>query len=398
MHSDIQIIQIWISEDLDYLDIRIHKVVMKNKRPRKLSPFEEKLNDLVSKFSRIPFVQKIFFVDHLRTMIHASLSLVEALEILGKEMQNRKFKKIIQSIKAEVETGSPLSEVLAKHPKVFPSIYVKMVASGEISGRLDESLEQITIQMKKANALSSSIRSAMIYPAVILAAMGGVGIVMTTVVLPKLIEIFNEFDAELPLATKVLIAFTNFLGNPINMTLALISIGGLIFGFVTLLKKEPRFRRKVHAINLRFPIFGGVIKQINLARFSLTLSSLLKSTIPIIEAVDITADTCSNVLYQEALHKSTEDIQEGKPLSEILREYEKLFPPMVTEMIMVGERSGEVDRLLNELSDFFGAEVDKTMKNFTTIIEPVIIIILGLAVAGVAVAVIMPMYSLVQNF
>lgn len=368
------------------------------KKQRQLSPLEIKLNTWVSNLSRIPFVQKIFFVDHLRTMIHASLSLVEALTILAREMEHKKFKGIIEKVTAEVEKGRPLSEVLAEYPKVFPPIYVKMLASGEVSGKLDESLAQITVQMKKSQELSSSIRSAMIYPSVIMAAMGGVGILMTTVVLPKLIEIFNQFDAELPLATRVLIGITHIMSNPVYLAAIIVILAGGIALFIFLLRRQPPFRRFIHKINLRLPIAGKIIKKINLARFSLTLSSLLKSTIPIIEAVDITADTCSNVIFREALHETAKDIKSGTALSDLLRRYDKLFPPMVTEMIMVGERTGEVDHLLAELAEFYGGEVDKTMKNFTVIIEPVIILMLGLAVAGVAVAVIMPMYTLVQNF
>lgn len=366
------------------------------KKKRELTPFENKLNDWLAKLSRIPFIQKIFFIDHLRTMIHASLSLMEALEILQKEMGNRKFKKIIEQIKIEVEKGRPLSEVLNEFPKVFPTIYVKMVASGEMSGKLDESLEQIVVQMKKSQALTSSIRGAMIYPAVIILAIVAVGIFMVTSVLPKMMDLFKEFDAELPLATRILIKITNFFSHPLYIVLLFGGIAAVIFIFITLLKRVPAFRRFIHIVNLHLPIVGPVIKQINLARFSLTLSSLLKSTVPIIDAMDITADTCSNVLYQNALHRTAAEIKTGRPISELLSEYDKLFPPMVTEMVMVGERSGEVDRLLNELAIFYSDEVDKTMKNFATIIEPVIIIVMGLAVAGVAVAIIMPMYTLVQ--
>ena len=252
--------------------------------------------------------------------------------------------------------------------------------------------------MQKSQELASSIRGAMIYPAVIVVAMGGIGIMMVTAVLPKLMTLFEEFDAELPLPTKVLIAITNFMSSPINLIILTLILAALIFGFVMGLKKSPGFRHGIHRLNLSLPIIGMVLKKINLARFSLTLSSLLKSTIPIVEATDITADTCGNVLYQNALHVAAEKIKTGAPLSEILAEYPKLFPPMVTEMIMVGERSGEIDQLLDELSNFYGKEVDKTMKNFTQVIEPIIILVLGLAVAGMAIAVIMPMYTLVQSF
>lgn len=369
------------------------------KKKRELSPFEKKLNDWVADhLTRIPFVQKIFFVEHLRTMLHAGISLVEALGILHDEMENKKLQHIIEDIQRQTQEGKQLSEALATHPEVFPSVYIKMIAAGEVSGKLEESLEQIEVQMKKSQALASSIRGAMIYPAVVITAMGSVGVLMVTVVLPKLMVLFKEFDTTLPLPTRILIAITDIMGNPLYLSLIIIGVVGGIVAFIMLMKRSPGFRKTIHSIMLKTPIFGRVIKEINLARFSLTLSSLMKSAIPIIDAVDITADTCSNVRYQEALHYTTKEIQTGTPLSETLRHSPHLFPPIVTEMIMVGERSGDVDSLLTELSNFYGKQVDKTMKNFTTIIEPVIILLLGLAVAGMAVAVIMPMYTLVQNF
>lgn len=369
-----------------------------SRKKRELSAFEQKLNELASHLSRISLAQKIFFIDHLRTMTKAGLSLVEGLDILSKQMSNQKFKKITGKIKAEVEKGRPLSEVLSEYPRVFPSMYVKMVESGEVAGTLEESLEQVVIQMKKSHELIASIRGAMIYPAVIMVAMGGVGVLMTTVVLPKLLEIFKDFDAELPLATQVLIVIVDFVSKPLNLALIFVVLIGLASGFVYLMRNSIGFKRFVHGVYLHLPIVGGVIRQINLAKFSLTLSSLLSSTIPIIDAVDITAETCSNVRFREALHDSAKKIKSGEPFSDILREHDDLFPPMVTEMVMVGERSGEVEHLLHELAEFYGDKVDRTMKNFSTVIEPVIILALGLAVAGLAVAVVMPMFSLVQNF
>lgn len=369
------------------------------KKNRQLSPLEQKLNDFATNFlTRIPFVQKMFFVEHLHTMIHAGLSVVESLDVLSKEIENKKLRRVIAEIKSDIEKGQPLNEALAKHPKAFPPIYVRMIAAGEVAGKLEESLKQVLNQMRKTHELMSSIRGAMIYPSVIIVAMGGIGVMMVTVVLPKLITLFDEFDAQLPLATRMLIAITKFASNPVYLTLIIVLTALAIFSFSTSLRKFPDFKRFIHKMNLRLPIFGAIIKKINLARFSLTLSSLLKSTIPIIEAVQITADTCSNVIYRDALKQAAEKIKTGTPLSEILSRDAMLFPPMVTEMIMVGERAGEIQQLLDELAAFYGDEVDKTMKNFTAIIEPIIIIILGVAVAGMAIAVIMPMYTLVQNF
>jgi len=369
------------------------------KKKKELSEFEKKLNTWVAEhLTRISFTEKMFFVDHLKVMIHAGLSLVESLDILSKETGNLALKIVIGEITKDVSAGQQLSSVLMKHPNVFPPIYVKMIEAGEISGKLEESLTQVALQMKKTHELQSSIRGAMIYPSVIMTAMIGIGVLMTTVILPKLLTIFEEFDSELPLATRILIVITDFMSKPIHLIYLGIGLVGFIIGFSMLMKRSPQFRISIHAILLRLPIAGKVIKKINLARFSLTLSSLMKSAIPITSAVTITAETCGNVQYRMSLMKSAAQIETGVPLSETLRAYEFLYPPMVTEMIMVGERTGEIEGLLTELATFYNEDVDKTMKNFTTIIEPVLIVTLGLVVGGVAVAVIMPMYSLVQNF
>lgn len=369
------------------------------RKKRELSTFEKKLNIWVAThLGRISFTEKMFFVDHLKVMIHAGLSLVESLEILAKETGNLKLQLVIVEITADVSGGKQLSEVLLKHPKVFPSIYVKMIEAGEISGKLEESLTQVALQMKKTHELQASIRGAMIYPSVILFAMIGIGVLMTTVILPKLLTIFDEFDSELPLATKILMGITDFMSSPLHLVmLSIVFVFGSA-GFVFLMKRSQIFRIGIHALLLRTPIVGKVIKKINLARFSLTLSSLMKSAIPITNAITITAETCSNVQYRISLMRSAKEVEKGVPLSETLRGYDALYPPLVTEMLMVGERTGEIDSLLTELATFYNDEVDRTMKNFTTIIEPVLIVTLGLIVGGVAVAVIMPMYSLVQNF
>jgi len=379
---------------------------MKTYRRKEISPTEnspvitgaKKPDWFTEHLTRIPFVQKMFFVEHLKTMVHAGLSLTESLDVLSREIENVKFRHIIGEIKDGIEKGNSLSEVFAKFPKVFPPIYVKMIAAGEASGRLEGALGEISTQMRKTHELTSSIRGAMTYPIVIVVAMLGIAIMMMTVVLPKLMVIFSEYDATLPLATRILIKITEAMSSPLNLFLIFGGLGLAIFLFVYSLRKIPKFKYLVHKINLHFPILGPIIKQINLARFSLTLSSLLESTIPIIDAVEITSGTVSNMVYREALARSAEKLKTGTPLSEILSTNHFIFPPMVTEMIMVGERTGEIQNLLKELADFYNKEVDKTMKNFATIIEPIIIILLGLAVAGMAVAVIMPMYSLVQNF
>tara|TARA_Y100001970_G_scaffold287178_1_gene411183 strand:+ start:3260 stop:4366 length:1107 start_codon:yes stop_codon:yes gene_type:complete len=357
-----------------------------------------KLNEFVISRSSIPFIQKVFFVSHLRTMIGAGISLVESLTIIQKEVENARLNQTITQIKEDIEQGQTLSKTLEKHKELFPSAYVKMIEAGELSGNLQQSLEQVETQMKKTQSLVSSIRSAMIYPSVIVSAMLVVGLIMVVVVLPKITIMFEEFNTELPLATRVLIGITNYLSDPFFLTVFLVLLFSSIICHIVLLKKVSGYKLAVHSITIRLPIFGKIIKKINLSRFSFTLSSLLKSAIPIVDAIHITANTCSNAVYKKALHTTATEVEKGTPLSIELSKHSRIFPATVTGMLYVGEKSGEIDALLHELSKFYTEEVDKTMKNFATIIEPLVILILGLGVAGIAVAVVSPMYSLIQNF
>ncbi|TAN34164.1 type II secretion system F family protein [Patescibacteria group bacterium] len=365
------------------------------KKKKELSSFEEKLNRWVaSHLSRVPTMQKVLFVSHLKTMTKAGLSLIDSLKTLEQEIENKKLKKIVGEIACGVEAGKQLSEVLAEYSKVFPSIYVSMIAAGEKAGKLEHALEQVSLQMKKNHELIARVRGAMIYPAIIVLAMAGIATEVVVFILPKLMTMFKEMDAELPLATRALIGLTDAVARyGLWMALGLAAFIVLAAWAV----KKPRVKKVVHTVNLKLPIAGKIIKKINLARFTMTMSSLLESTIPIIEAARITADVLGNVIYKRSLMDVSEALKKGETLSEILARYPDIFPPMVTEMITVGEKSGKTEEMLSELSDYYSNEVDVTMKNFTTIIEPAIILVLGLAVAGIAVAVIMPMYSLTQN-
>ncbi|HLD61065.1 MAG TPA: type II secretion system F family protein [Patescibacteria group bacterium] len=364
---------------------------------KETAPFMTKLNAWVSdNLTHVSFVQKILFVHNLHIMVKAGLSIVDALRILSEQVDNKKLKTTIGAIKSQVEKGQQLSEVLAQYPKIFPPIYVSMIAAGEVAGKLEESLEQVLIQMKKTHELTSRIRGALIYPAVVMSAMVGIGIEMVVFVLPKILVLFKDFEgAQLPLATRILITIVEFMGR----YGVFVGIGVFVFiALIVWLERKLAIKRVVHRLNLRLPIAGPIIKKINLARFTLTLSSLLQSTIPIIEAVRITATVQTNLTYREDLLMVSETLKKGEALSETLGRFPKQFTPMVVQMIMVGEQSGQVEQMLKELAEYYGNEVDATMKNFSTIIEPVIILLLGVAVAGMAVAVIMPMYSLAQNF
>lgn len=349
---------------------------------------------LTDNLTRVPFVEKYLFVHHLQIMTNAGLSIVSSLHVLSQEVKNKKLKKIITEIKAEVETGKQLSEVLTRYPKIFPRIYVSMIAAGEVAGKMEEALTQISNQMKKSQLISSKVRGAMIYPLVIIVAMIGISLFVVFYILPKIMVMFEDVDAELPLSTQVLVALTKFAQNYWWLVLIVVSI--IIISFIRLMKTVA-FKHAIHSINLRLPILGSIVKKINLARFTLTLSSLLASTIPVVDAVRISSEVLGNVIFRKNLLEASESLKRGEALSEVLARYPATFPPMVIEMIMVGEQSGRMENMLVELSEYYNNEVETTMNNFTAIIEPVIILMLGFGVAGIAVAVIMPMYSLAQN-
>jgi len=362
---------------------------------KKLSPLEVKINNFViNRLTRISFVDKMMFVHHLQIMTKAGLSIITALKILSEESENKKLKGIIGEIKAEVEKGQQLSIALAKYPKVFPPVYVSMIAAGEIAGKLEESLTEVAGQMKKSHELMSKVKGAMIYPAVIFSAMIGISFFVVLYILPKILVMFEETKAVLPLATRILMAITHFTQN--YWYFMIIGVVALFYAYLRAMKNY-NFKKSMHSLRLKLPIAGPIIKKINLANFTLTLCSLLNSTIPIIEAVRISSEVLGNVIYKEKLKEASESLKKGTNLSEVLVHSPTIFPPMVTEMIMVGEQTGSVEKMLGELSEYYNREVSETMNNFTAIIEPVIILILGIGVAGIAVAVIMPMYSLTQS-
>lgn len=343
----------------------------------------------------VPFSQKMMVFHHLQVMIGAGLPIVSGLKVLSEEIENKGLRLIVGEIKKEVEKGKQLSEAILKYPKIFPVIYASMIAAGESAGQLEEALRNVYEQMYKSHELSSKVRNAMIYPAVIVTAMVGVAIEVVFFVLPNVISMFEDFGADLPIATRILIGITKF-GQNYGIF--------VIIGFIAMiilykfLMRRADFKTVIHKLLLKIPIFGPIIKKINLASFTMTLSSLLQSAVPIIEAVRTTAEVQTNVTYKLAIMETVNELRTGVPLSSILRRYPKLFPPTITEMVLVGEESGQLEKMLQEMAKHYTTEVDDTMNNFSKIIEPVIILFLGLGVAGVAVAVIMPMYSLAQSF
>ncbi len=354
----------------------------------------EKINRSVANLSSVPAAEKLFFVQHLGVMLKAGVSLATSLRTLAKQTANKRLVGILDEMVTRVEQGSSFADSLRPHEKVFGELFINMVEAGEISGRLETVLGQLFIQMKKHHKMVSKVKGAMTYPLVILFAMSGIGVFMMIFVVPKITEMLKSFNTELPLATRVLIGVSSaFVNNGPAVALGLIVVVTIIVKILKTYKGKYLFQKFL----LGLPVFGEIIKKVNLASFARTVSSLLKTDIMIIKTFQITASTLGNLHYREALNDAAESIRKGVAINEVLAKYPKLFSPLVIQMIAIGEQTGEVDEILGELAEFYEEEVDQIMETLPSIIEPVLILVMGLGVAGVALAIITPMYSLTDS-
>lgn len=357
--------------------------------------FWQKLKEKIAGFQTIKLREKIFFVQNLRIMIKGGLSLGQALQTIAEQTGNSLFKKILSRMRESVQGGVPLSKALEKYPKVFNNLFISMIKSGELSGNLEDVLEKLHIQMKRDHDLLSKVKGAMIYPAVVVAAMAGIGAAMMIFVVPKLVSIFDEFEAQLPLPTRILIGVSKFItaNGPVVALLLVV----LLILFIRYYHSQAG-QRFFHKFFLHLPILKTMIIKINLARFCRTTSSLLKTDIPIVQSLEITAMVAGNIYYRHALRDAAKKITKGLQINKVLANYPKLFPPTVIQMIKVGEESGAVCSTLEEVAQFYEEDVNQLMETLPSIIEPLLILILGLGVGAMAVAIIMPMYSLSETF
>ncbi|MFA6512098.1 MAG: type II secretion system F family protein [Patescibacteria group bacterium] len=340
--------------------------------------------------TRISVVQKIFFTQNLEVMLRTGFSLSEALKTLALQVSNKTFKKIIGELQSDVEKGQTLADAMRKHQNIFSELFINMIAVGEASGKLDEVLKRLTLQLKKDHALITKVKGALTYPIIVIVAMIGIGIGMIVFVLPQITSLF-EGKADLPLPTKILLGLSDFTReNGILLGIGVVILIGLfIMGLRT-----PSGHALWDRLVLRLPVAGNIIKKVNIAKFTRTFSSLLETDIPIVQVMEIISRTLSNSQYQNALLAAAERLKKGERLTDSLSGYDRLFPPLVTQMFSVGEQSGTLNDVSSEIATFYEEEVDNTMANLSTIIEPVLMLFLGVGVAALAIAVIMPIYSL----
>lgn len=363
--------------------------------PLKISEDKPKrTQDLFALFHKVPLKEKIVFIEDLQIMIKSGIAAPRALKIIAKQTKNPKFKQILEDIASGVESGKSLHESMEPYPKVFSHIFVSMIKVGEVSGNLEKALEYLAIQLEREADLKSKTRGAMIYPAVIVSAMIIIGLLMAIFVLPKLTSIFKEFDTQLPLATRIVIAISDFMGN--NAITVLLLFGAIVASTVYLVR-TPFGQRGIDLLLLKFPLINPIIKKINLARSSRVLSSMLGSGIAIVEGLQITSEAASNVYYQDVLAEASNQVKLGKPLTATLEKHEWLFPEIVVQMLEVGEETGTTDNILLQLATHFESEVDNTMRNLSSIIEPLLLLLIGGVVGILALALISPIYNISQS-
>lgn len=347
-----------------------------------------------SLLKRVSLQEKMLFARHLSVMIGAGLSLNRALEVLGNQTENVYFKKIIAKLNGRIYKGESFADALKMYPKIFGDLFINMVKVGEVSGNLEGILKTLAYQMEKDYELRSKVKGAFIYPAVIIVAMVLIGVIMMIFVVPKLTSIFEELKIDLPITTQFVILVSNFLAN--HTIIFIISL--IIFGYLALKAVKTRaVKEKLDLIFLNMPIFSNIVIKINTARMARALSSLLTSGVAITQSLEIVSRALTNKYFSTSLIVGARDVKKGKNLSEILVGYEKIYPPLVIQMIAVGEETGTVDEILAKLADFYEEEVYTITKNLATIIEPILMIFIGAAVGFFAVSMLQPMYSIVES-
>ena len=344
-------------------------------------------------FGGVSLKDKMMFARYLGVMLSSGLSLPKAFQVISNQTRSRKFRSVLEEIGKEVKMGNSLADSLAKHP-VFDELSVNMIRVGEVGGNLEEVLELLADQLEKEHSLLSRVKGAMYYPSVILLVMIGVGIAMMIYVVPKLTTVFEDIQTTLPLSTRVIIATSNYMAShQLLVGLALVFvIAALVFFF-----KSSFGKKAASAIFSNAPVIKNVSIKVNNARFARIYGSLTKSGVSVIESLRIISRTLSNDYYKKAFAEIGEGVQKGKPLHEELARYPKLFPVLTIQMVEVGEETGKtVDVLLN-LAKFYEEEIDQITKNLSSIIEPVLMVIIGVTVGFFAISMILPMYSIMDQ-
>jgi len=359
------------------------------------APQSSNIQKLLLRLVPVSVSDRLLFVQELGVMMKAGVAIDQALKSLISDTRNPQLQMVIYELRADIENGLSFGNSLEKHKRIFGEVFVSMVRAGEVSGKLDESLRYLYIQIKKDHDIVSKARGALIYPVFILLAVVGVVTFLMVKVVPTLISTFEGARVELPLPTKILIVTSKFV----------VDNGGLVFAgaiiivlIIILILKTYNGRYAWHVLKLHLPVLGGIVKKINLARFARTFSALIRTDIPIIQDLQITGNVLGCLPYRKALYNVAKNVENGLSLETGLRAESKLFPTTVIQLVSVGEMSGSLDAVLEELAIFYEDDVTQIMNNLPSLIEPLLILVLGFIVGGIALSIILPIYTIMQTY
>ncbi len=373
-----------VLKDLAKQDLIVINIRQENK------PWFSKLQTITT----IRTLDKILFTRHLHTLLESGIVLDQAIKITEDQTNNQRFKQMLHEIHGRVRKGESLSNSLSKYPSFFSPFYINLINVGERSGTLDDVLAHLLEQQERDYELVTKTRGAMIYPGIIIAAAITIVTLMLTFVIPNITAILTEYNVELPLATKILIFISNTL---LQYGLIVVALGIVWAYLIKQWFKTPKGKNFWHSFKLKIPVLKEVIKEFNLARFSRAMNALLKSGMSIDESLELAGSICGNVRYQQTIKSSIGLVRKGVPLTEVLKGYPEIYPPITVQMLEVGEKTGKSDHMFNKLANFYEKSVLNTINNLSSIIEPVLLLMIGLGVAFIAVSVLTPIWKFAQT-
>jgi type IV pilus assembly protein PilC len=370
---------------------------LRSQRVNVVSVSEVKSGASVNILEKIPFLQPgvkskdlVIFSRQLATLVSAGVPIVQGLNILIEQIQSPTFQKIINAVRGDIESGIAIADALKKHPAAFSELYVSMIRAGETGGVLDTILERLSSYLEAAEELRGKVKGAMVYPIVISGVAAAVTIFLLVAVIPTFKTVFASFGGELPVPTRILLAVSDFLRTNVAY---LITIPIALFFGIKQWHKTEKGRTVIDGLVIKLPVFGELLKKVACAKFTRTLGTLIKSGVPILQAMDTVAKTSGNKVVELAIMKARESIREGEKIADPLRQ-SGIFPPMVIQMISVGEETGNLETMLNKIADFYDQEVDTSVKAMTSLIEPLIICVMGLVIGAIVICMFLPIFQM----
>lgn len=339
---------------------------------------------------RVKPEQLVIFSRQLATMVESGIPIAQALDVLAEQIEDRNFQVILKKMRDDIEGGSSLSEATGRHPRAFSDFFINMLRAGESSGRLDEILDRVASYLEKVTALQRKVQAGLFYPAFVSLLAMGITTFLIVVIVPKFKEIFTALGGELPTPTKLLLGLSEFMGKYIAFEVA--GLIGLVI-LIRMLLNTPQGRFQFDAFTLKAPVIGKLLQKVVIARFSRTLATLVKSGVPILGALEIVAKTAGNKVVERAVMAARSSIREGENIADPLA-HSKVFPAMVTRMVAVGEKTGELEKMLTKIADFYENEVDAAVTALTSLIEPMVIAVLGVIIGGIVIALFLPVFKI----